>query len=133
MARNRKNQPAALRFGPAIKALFLCLFIGGSGVGYVWQKDQLLELGRHRAEREKRLNRLRVENSLLVQHLVELESPRGLEAKLKELKLGLIVAQPTQIVRLRDLPIPADSAPAPEPGQPDRKYARQQLAVSAEP
>ena len=42
MARNRKNQSAVVRFGPAVKALLLCLFIGGSGVGYVWQQNQLL-------------------------------------------------------------------------------------------
>jgi hypothetical protein len=36
MAKNRKNQAAAIRFGPALKASFLCLLIGGSAVGYVW-------------------------------------------------------------------------------------------------
>jgi hypothetical protein len=41
MARNRKNQSAAMRFGPVLKALLLCLLIGGSGIGYVWQKDQI--------------------------------------------------------------------------------------------
>ena len=45
MARNRKYQSAAIRFGPALKALLLCLLIGGSGVGYVWQKDQIIRLG----------------------------------------------------------------------------------------
>ena len=38
MAKNRKNQAAAIRFGPALKASFFVLLIGGSAVGYVWQK-----------------------------------------------------------------------------------------------
>ena len=45
MARNRKYQSAANRFGPALKAFLLCLLIGGPGVGYVWQKDQISQLG----------------------------------------------------------------------------------------
>src|SRR6266566_3575515 len=83
MARNRKNQSVAVRFGPAVKALLLCLFIGGSGVGYVWQQNQLLELGRRKVEKEKRLNTLRVQNSQLARHLAELRSPRSLETRVK--------------------------------------------------
>jgi hypothetical protein len=41
MAKNRKYQSAAVRFGPALKAFLLCAVIGGSGVGYVWQKSQI--------------------------------------------------------------------------------------------
>ena len=45
MAKNRKNQAAEIRFGPALKASFLCLLIGGSAIGYVWQKNQIYRLG----------------------------------------------------------------------------------------
>ena len=103
MARNRKNQSAAVRFGPALKALLLCLFIGGSGVGYVWQQNQLLELGRQKVEKEKRLNTLRVQNGQLARHLAELRSPKAIEARVRELNLGLTMAQPTQVVRLPDV------------------------------
>ena len=48
MAKNRKYRSAALRFGPALKAVLLCLLLGGSGLGYVWQKNQIYELGRQR-------------------------------------------------------------------------------------
>ena len=102
MARNRKNQSAAVRFGPALKASLICLLIGGSGVGYVWQQNQLLELGRQKVEKEKRLNTLRVQNSQFGRHLAELQSPRSLETRVKELNLGLTMAQPTQVVRLVD-------------------------------
>ena len=57
MAKNRKYQSAALRYGPAFKAFLLCLLIGGSGVGYVWQKNQIYELGQQIKKRELRLAR----------------------------------------------------------------------------
>jgi hypothetical protein len=34
MAKNRKNQ-SGVRFGPALKALLFCIFVGGAAVGYV--------------------------------------------------------------------------------------------------
>ena len=46
VAGNRKNQSPVIRFVPVLKTLFLCLFIGGSGVGYVWQRNQIYELSR---------------------------------------------------------------------------------------
>ena len=62
MAKNRKNQSAAIRFGPALKALFLCLVIAGSAVGYVWQKSQIYQLGQQIRQCEIRLKQLRDEN-----------------------------------------------------------------------
>jgi hypothetical protein len=58
MAKNRKNQSAAIRFGPALKASFLCLLIGGSAVGYVWQKSEIYRLGQQIRQRETRLAQL---------------------------------------------------------------------------
>src|SRR6266496_3640575 len=128
MAHNRKNQSAAVRFGPALKALLICLLIGGSGVGYVWQQNQLLELGRQKAEKEKRLNTLRAQNSQLARHLAELQSPKSLEARVKELNLGLAIAQPTQIVRLPDAPRTPPARSAPAVNQSELHYAKRQSA-----
>lgn len=133
MARNRKNQPAAVRFGPALKASLLCLFIGGSGVGYVWQQNQLLELGRQKAEKEKRLNLLRVQNSQLGRHLAELQSPKSLETRLKELNLGLSMAQPTQIVRLVDAPLTPAAKRILSMHPAERQYAERRTAASPAP
>jgi hypothetical protein len=133
MARNRKNQSAAVRFGPALKALLICLFIGGSGVGYVWQQNQLLELGRQKAETEKRLNLLHVQNSQLGRHLAELQSPKSLETRLKELNLGLSMAQPTQIVRLVDAPLTPAGKPILSMHPAERQYAERRTAPSAVP
>lgn len=104
MAKNRKNQPAAVRFGPAVKALLFCLFIGGSGVGYVWQKGQITSLGTEITQREKKLEDLQRQNKLRRDHLAYLRSPQMLERRVKELNLGLVPPQPEQVVRLADVP-----------------------------
>ena len=56
MAKNRKNQAAAIRFGPALKVRFVCSLIGGSAVGYVWQKNEIYRLGQQIRQRETRLD-----------------------------------------------------------------------------
>jgi hypothetical protein len=102
MARNRKYQSAAIRFGPAIKAFVLCALIGGAGVGYVWQKSQIDELGKQFRRRELELNVLRDQNEKLKKHLAMMHSPRYLETRIRELNLGLVPPQPSQIWRLSE-------------------------------
>src|SRR5207249_7605300 len=69
MARNRKYQSAAIRFGPALKAFLLCLLIGGSAVGYVWQKNQIYQLGQQIKMGENHLKQLAEKNIILDQQL----------------------------------------------------------------
>jgi uncharacterized protein HemX len=108
MARNRKYQSAANRFGPALKAILLCLLIGGSAVGYVWQKDQISQLGQQIKKRELRLADLENQSEKLRKQLATMRSPRFLERRIQELGLGLVPPQQTQVWRLtepaRDLP-----------------------------
>jgi hypothetical protein len=110
MARNRKCQSAAIRFGPALKAFLLCLLIGGSGVGYVWQKDQISQLGQQFKKRELHLAALADQNEKLRKQLGTLRSPHYLERRIQELGLGLVPPQPAQVWRLteptRELPRP---------------------------
>ena len=101
MSRNRKNQSAAIRFGPAIKAFLLCLLIGGSGVGYVWQKSQINELSNQIRRREQELHALQDQNQKLSLQYSMMCSQKFLEAKIKELKLGLVSPQPSQVWRLQ--------------------------------
>jgi hypothetical protein len=105
MSRNRKSQSAAIRFVPAVKAALLCAFIGGSAIGYVWQKNQLIDLGRRIKERENRLAQLREANLKLSKQLVTLRSPAYLERRIKELNLDLIQPAQKQILRLLETPV----------------------------
>jgi hypothetical protein len=100
MAKNKKSQTAAIRFGPALKAFFLCFIIAGSAVGYVWQKSQIYELGREIRQREIRLTQLKSENQKLTDQLAILRSPVMLDQRARALNLGLIPAQPGQVYRL---------------------------------
>jgi cell division protein FtsB len=104
MAKNQKNQSAAIRFCPALKVLFLCLLIAGLAVGYVWQKGQIYQLGRQITACEGRLVRLRDENQKLGDQLAVLRSPTMLDQRVRELSLGLVPAQPAQIYRLVEPP-----------------------------
>src|SRR5690348_5637016 len=105
MARNRKNQSAAVRFAPALKALMLCLFIGGAGVGYVWYKNQVIVLGQQVKEREVRLAELQRQNKMSRAQLDALCSPIALDARVKKLNLGLSAPPVSQIVRLVETPL----------------------------
>lgn len=119
MGRNRKYQSAAIRFAPAIKALFLFILIGVSGVGYVWQKDVIYSLAQQKKSHEQRLEQWRIQNKLLRDQLNFLSLPRVLESRVKELNLGLGPPLPEQIVRLSQgagnflAPTPTLQAPPP--------------------
>jgi hypothetical protein len=102
MARNRKSQSAAIRFGPALKAFLLCLLIGGSGVGYVWQKDQIARLGQQIKSREASLARMEEVNEKLRKQLLLMRSPRFLEMRNRDLNLGLVAPQPAQVWRMSE-------------------------------
>ena len=75
MAKNRKHQSAGVRFGSVLLTLLLCLLIGGSGIGFVWQKAQIYELGQQIRKRELHLTELRDGNKKLRDQLAMLRSP----------------------------------------------------------
>jgi hypothetical protein len=115
MAKNRKHQSAAIRFGPALKAFLLCLLIGGSGVGYVWQKNQIYDLGQQIRKREIHLKDLQGQNEKLRRQMAFMRSPPFLEARIKELNLGLAPSQPSQVWYLKE--------PTPESNRQQRELA----------
>ena len=121
MAKNRKHQSAAIRFGPALKAFLLCLLIGGSGVGYVWQKNQIYELGQQILKREIHLKDLESQNEKLRRQMAFMRSPPFLEARIKELNLGLVQPQPSQIWYLKE--------PTPESRRHDGELAARQSSL----
>jgi hypothetical protein len=102
MAKNRNSQSASIRFGPALAAFFACFVIAGAAVGYVWQKGQIYELGKQIRQKEIRLAQLQKDDDQRVKDLAELRSPMKLDARARELNLGLLPAQPMQVVRLAE-------------------------------
>jgi len=100
MAGNRKSQSAAIRFGPALKAAFLCLLIAGSAIGYVWQKNEIYRLSQRIHQSELRLKQMTDSNEKLRVKLADLRSPMMLDQRARELNLGLAPAQPAQVWRL---------------------------------
>lgn len=105
MSKNRKNQSAEIRFGPVLKVVLLCSLIGGSAIGYVWQKNQIDRLGAQIREREKSLAKVKRDNENLANQISFLHSPVMLDRRAKELNLGLAPAQPLQVVRLVEMPV----------------------------
>jgi len=102
MAKNRKHQSAAIRFGPALKAFLLCSLICGSALGYVWQKSQIDQLGLQIKKREMHLKELQDQNEKLRRQMAYMKSPPFLEARIKELNLGLVQPQPSQVWYLKE-------------------------------
>ena len=112
MANNRKaSQSGAIRFVPACKAILLCSLIGGSCVGYVLQKNKLYELGQQIGARQQKLERIRKENQVLAKKLAEMQIPQRLAERVRELKLGLIPPEPSQMLWITEIPQPG-AAPA---------------------
>lgn len=122
MARNKKNNSAAVRFGPALKAFLLCLFIGGSGIGYVWQKNQIQSLGEQIRKSEVQHAQLHRKNKMKNDQLAAMCSPMALEERIRRLKLGLVKPPVSQIVRLVETPFEMAR------GTPERQYAEARAA-----
>lgn len=105
MASTRRKRAAIAWLGPVFKAVLLCLFFGGAGVGYVAQQKQILELGQEKGRKESRLLRLRQQNRALRDAVAALSSPRALDARVRELQLGLVPPSPEQVIRLEEPPV----------------------------
>ncbi len=112
MGRNRKNG-SAVRFVPAMKAALICVLLGGSAIGYVYQKNQIFDLGRQIQKSEQRLSELRVSNAKLQKKLLTMQSATQLEKRVRELNLGLVQPAQSQILTIVEVPAPA--APRSEP------------------
>lgn len=114
MARNRKNQAAVIRFAPALKASFLLLLIAGSALGYVWQENEINHLERQIADREKQRDQLLKDNRMMSEQLSVMRSPVMLDQRVRELKLGLMPAQPGQKVALVESAAATEKQPSPQ-------------------
>ena len=96
-----------------MKAALICLLLGGAAIGYVYQKNQIFELGRQIQKSEQRLNALQIDNAKQTKTLVTMQSPQQLEKRVRELNLGLI--QPAQSQILTIIEVPAPPVPTSQP------------------
>lgn len=110
MSRNRKSQTAAMRFGPAVGALLLCIALAGTGWCYLWQKGQVSQLGRQVKERERAFETLRIQNDKLREQLASLRKAESLRRRVVELGLGLTQPAQGQVESLAEPP--ASSPPS---------------------
>jgi cell division protein FtsB len=113
MGRNRKNGSATWLV-PGAKAALICLLLGGSAIGYVYQKNQLVELGRQIQRSEQQLKALNESNTRLQRSLLTLQSTVYLENRARELKLQLAPPAQFQILTLPETPAGNATAPAPK-------------------
>lgn len=100
---NRQKRGSTVRFGPALKAVLICLVTCSLGLGYVWQKQQINSLGQQIKENEITLEELKRENKRRGDNLAYLMSPQELDARLRQLNLDLVGPKPKQIVVLKEL------------------------------
>ena len=121
MGRNRKNG-SAVRLMPAVWAAVICLLIGSSAIGYVYQKNQIIELGRQIQKSEQKLAGLRDNNAKLRKQLQTHQSGVYLEKRVKELNLGLVQPTHSQILTLVEMP--PMTAPRSQPLIAEREVGR---------
>ncbi len=130
MGKSDTTELASGLFGPAVKALLLCLFVGGSGLGYTWQKGQIEELGHKIKEQEARLEELRRHNKNRVDAIQQFVSPFLLDQKAAAYFPELTRPGHQQVVTLWEPRAGAreQAAPVPAPAVPPvagvRQFAR---------
>ena len=98
----RRNDSSLARFAPAIKAASVCLVTCGLGLGYVWQKQQIAQLGKEIKGQEMSLEDLEKENKELGDTLAQLKAPQVLDQLVRQWHLGLEMPRPHQVVVLEE-------------------------------
>jgi len=98
----RRGGSSLARFAPAVKAAVICLVTCGLGLGYVWQKQQIAQLGKKIKENETRLEDLRKQKKELIDTLDQLKSPQVLDQLVKQWHLDLDMPRPHQVVLLKE-------------------------------
>jgi hypothetical protein len=110
MARNKKSE-TGIRVGPAATALVLLTVFVALGVGYDWFKNQISLLGDQVKKSELRLADLRRDNRVKREQLAMLCSPVALDARVRQLNLGLGPPALAQVIRMTDAPPVMAAAP----------------------
>jgi hypothetical protein len=88
----------------ALTVVALCVLFVTLGIGYVWYKNQIDELDHQIKKSEQTLAELQRANKTRRDQLATLCSPVVLDARVKQLNLGLGPPALSQVIRLVDTP-----------------------------
>jgi hypothetical protein len=105
-----------------MKATLICALLGGSALGYIYQKNQIFELGRQIQKSEQRLSALRDNNAKYQKALLTLQSATQLEKRVRELRFELV--QPAQSQILTIIEVPASAVPKSQPPSVEQEVGR---------
>ena len=103
MWRRVQSRNEVIGAGWIAKAVVVCLFVGGSCAGYLWQKSQVHQLGQEIRGLERELDQLVKGNEVLRQRYSVLASPPELDRRVEQFGLDLRSPAPEQILRLREV------------------------------
>jgi cell division protein FtsL len=104
MAQQRlKEQRSEVRLATAVKAILICLLIGGVAIGYVLQSHENLRLNEELGTLEREHQKLKAESHRLENQLQDLHAPANIERMVVAHGLDLVRSRPGQVVVLRGL------------------------------
>ncbi len=129
MTRNARINSGGFLFGANLIATVVVLFIVFCCVGFVWQKKQIAVLSATMRACELKHAALRANNEKMRRQLASLLSPVALDARSRELNLGLALPDPSRIWRL---PEPA-AIEAASSEYPQKQYAAGRSGAPAIP
>lgn len=92
-----KNHQQTVRAGTIAKVIALCLFLGGAGVGYVFQKSQIYQLTQQLEKRERVAAGLEDEARDLRRDIELLVATEQLEARIRDFRLELAKPNPLKV------------------------------------
>jgi len=98
----RRGSSSLAQFAPAVKAAAICLVTCGLGLGYVWQKQQIAQLGKEIKGPEVRLEVRGKQKKELGDTLAQLKSPQVLDQLVNQWHLDLEMPRPHQVVVLKE-------------------------------
>ena len=97
----RRNRASALKPKTVIASIVICSAICLAGIGYVWAKSQVWRLSGEIKALELRLDEVKRDNDVLQRTYAAMCAPSKLDARVRELNLGLSAPMPSQIVRMQ--------------------------------
>jgi hypothetical protein len=107
MTTNRRKQVNPVHLSSLIRWLLVAAFIGASGLGFVFIKNQQFALADQIRQTERRIANVRSQNETLLARVTELSSRRVLQQRIAD---GFISVKPIQDNVIARLTPPAQSA-----------------------